>query len=182
MLTLLPWVQTPSTTQQSPIQPDLEHCHGLGIHSFSRQRTSVLHHPLVANFFLTSNLYIFSFIFKPLLLFLSLHAPPVCTSPRYWKAAMSSPQNLLFSEQPQLFLPVFIGEMRQPSHHLCGPLDSLYRSFLRWGPQNGGCGVQSLKLGGNINFVQWSWFVNLRFFLILRFFNQCVDECGGFQC
>jgi len=39
----------------------------------------------------------------------------------YWKAAVRSPQSLLQAEQPQLSQPFLIGEVFQPSDHLCSP-------------------------------------------------------------
>lgn len=48
---------------------------------------------------------------------------------RYWKAAVSSPQNLLQAEQPQLSQSIFNREVLHPSSHLCGPpVDLLYQS------------------------------------------------------
>jgi len=43
----LPWAENLPFDQvaQSPIQPGLEHFQGGGIHSFSGQTLSVLHHP-----------------------------------------------------------------------------------------------------------------------------------------
>ena len=50
---------------------------------------------------------------------------PLSTLPvgpfRYWKAAIRWPRSLLQAEQPQLSQPFLIGEVLQPSDHVCGP-------------------------------------------------------------
>lgn len=58
---------------QWPIQTGPKHFKGWNIHSFSRQLSSVLHHPYSKSFFTISNVSLFPFTLKPFPFVLSLH-------------------------------------------------------------------------------------------------------------
>ncbi|KAK4821804.1 hypothetical protein QYF61_003833 [Mycteria americana] len=118
---------------QSPMQPGLEHFQGWGIHNFSGQSVPVPHHPLILKCTLSQ--------------VKAITPCPVATCP--CKKSLSSflvgplqvlegcykvsPEPfLLQAEQPQLSQAVFIGEVLQPSDHLCGPpLDLLRQVHVR---------------------------------------------------
>ena len=91
---------------QSHIQPSFECLQGWGIHNLSGT-TCCSVSPLSEwkNLFLLSNLNVPCLSLKPFPLILSLptlvnsHSPScLCTPFKYWKAAMRSPQSLLFSK------------------------------------------------------------------------------------
>ena len=84
----------------------------------------------VQNFFLVSSLNLPSFSLKSFPLVPSLHALVKSPSPALLQALqvlegcykVCLQPSLLWTEQPQLSLPVLIGEVLQPSDHFCGPL------------------------------------------------------------
>jgi len=100
--------QAPAQAAHSPIQPGLEHLQGWGIHNLSGQPVPVLHHSL-KNFPQASNRNLPSLSLKqfPLVLSLSICLtswfPSCLRSPfKHWKAAVRSPQSLLFSRMKSL--------------------------------------------------------------------------------
>jgi len=133
--TLVQWTGTPTAPSgaQSPIQSDLGCIQGQGTHLHSGQPVPVPYRPYCKIFLLTRNLNLPSFNLKPFLLVLSEKTLLKSLSPsflqppfRYWKAALRSPQSLLFSmlHSPRS-QPVLVGEFH-PWDHFCGhPLYAL---------------------------------------------------------
>ena len=103
---------------------------------------------MVKNLFLRSSLNLPSLSLKPLLLVLLQQALLKIFSQSFLVGLLQvlkgcykvSPQpSLLQAEQPQLSQPFLIGEVLQPSDHLCGLLwthSNSSMSFLCWGLQN----------------------------------------------